>query len=269
MAEAYNDEEFYKDDGESLDIQSLIEHVIKRLWIIAIVGVLCAFVGFIYSAYFQTEMYAASTTVYVLDRESDSRSNNALTGALSAGLQLTGDYAQIIKSNTVCAMVIEKLGIDLTPSALASMVTVATTSDETRVLRITVSSPNPAFSQSAANTLREVASEYLIRVMDLPNINLIDEAELPTEPYSPNVKKNVLIFLLAGVLLSGAVVVAQFMLDDTIKTEDDVRRRLELSVLGSVPNVTADGKPQQKKSVLDRYVQRIRLGAERRANHRR
>ncbi len=259
MTENFDGDELYTAEEDSFDLQALIGYLISHVWIIAIAAILMAMAGLFYSAYMQTPMYRASTTVYVLDRNSDT----VTTGALAAGLQLTGDYAQIIKSHTVCGMVIEDLSLNMTPSQLASMVSVSAAEDETRVLRISVSSPDPVFAQKAANSIRVVASDYLMSVMELPNINLIDEAELPVRPYSPNVKKTVVMFAAIGILIAGGLLVLKFLLDDTIKTEEDVKKRLGLSVLGMVPNEDKDGEGKKNKG-LSKYILRLSHSLERR-----
>ena len=52
---------------------------------------------------------------------------------------------------------------------------------------------------------------------------------------SPTVAKNTIIGALAGFVLSSGVVIASWLLNDTIRFEEDVERKLGLAVLGSVP----------------------------------
>jgi capsular polysaccharide biosynthesis protein len=66
-------------------------------------------------------------------------------------------------------------------------------------------------------------------------VNPIDEAKLPTSPSSPNVEKNTMIGFMIGFALSILVVAVMFILDDTIKTPDDIEKRLGVSVLASIP----------------------------------
>ena len=65
--------------------------------------------------------------------------------------------------------------------------------------------------------------------------SIMERAEVETSPVSPGVKKNVVIGILLGVLLSLSVLVIQFLLNDHIKTEEDVAKYLRLSTLAVIP----------------------------------
>lgn len=263
MTEIVNEDELYVEDRDGIDIQTIFSALISHLWLIVIAALVGALAGFIYSAHMKTPMYRTYTTVYVLDKNT---ADTVTTSALTAGQQLTGDYAQIIKSHTVCSMVIEELGLKMSPSQLAGMVSVSTESDETRVLRIAVSSSSPAMAQKIANSIRVVASDYLMRVMELPNINLIDEAELPVRPYKPDVRKTVIWAAVVTLLIACALIVIKTLLDDTIKTEDDVKRRLGLSVLGMVPDLQTANHGAKKKRGISKYANRLSILMQRRSH---
>lgn len=68
-----------------------------------------------------------------------------------------------------------------------------------------------------------------------PNvIQVIEPASLPTTPIGPRVANNVAAAALIGLLLAGAAAFGIETIDDTIKSPDDARATLGLSVLGSV-----------------------------------
>ena len=65
---------------------------------------------------------------------------------------------------------------------------------------------------------------------------IIDEATLPTSPSNPVSKLRVLIAAMVGAVLVYVVFFVLFLLDDKINSADDVRKYLEISVLGEIPN---------------------------------
>ncbi|QYJ06371.1 GumC family protein [Qipengyuania flava] len=67
------------------------------------------------------------------------------------------------------------------------------------------------------------------------NLSLIDVAEVPREPSSPNLALNVLVALVAGLAAAGAFVFLREQLDDVIRSPDDVENKLKLSMLGLIP----------------------------------
>jgi capsular polysaccharide biosynthesis protein len=65
---------------------------------------------------------------------------------------------------------------------------------------------------------------------------IIEEGKIPKHRTSPSTEKNALLGLLAGMLLCGIVVVIYAVLDDTIKSEDDITKYLGITTLASVPD---------------------------------
>lgn len=75
------------------------------------------------------------------------------------------------------------------------------------------------------------------------NISIVDRAQVPAGRFSPSVSKNVLIGLMLGMLLGVAIAFVLEFLDDTLKTPDDIERRLKLTVLGIIPKLTGKQTP--------------------------
>jgi len=69
------------------------------------------------------------------------------------------------------------------------------------------------------------------------NIAVIDRAQVPGGPYSPNGAMNLIIGVLVGLLLGIALAFLLEFLDDTLTTPEDVEQRLRLSVLGIIPRL--------------------------------
>jgi polysaccharide biosynthesis transport protein len=80
---------------------------------------------------------------------------------------------------------------------------------------------------------------------DVNTLSVIEEASIPTRPISPNVRTNVMIAAVIGlVLAAGGVFVIEY-LDDTIKSVDDVQRHLNLSTIGSIPRFFGSDYPSK------------------------
>ena len=106
---------------------------------------------------------------------------------------------------------------------------------DTRIIAITVEDPDPAMAQTLANEIRDVAADHIKDVMDIEAVNVAEEANLPENPSSPSVMKWTALGIMAGVCLCAGVILLRFLLDDTIKTSEDVERYLGLSTLAMIP----------------------------------
>ena len=68
-------------------------------------------------------------------------------------------------------------------------------------------------------------------------VSIVDRALVPGGPFSPNLRNNLLISILIGFIIGAGVAFGIEFIDDTIKNPDDVRNRLNLTLLGVVPSV--------------------------------
>lgn len=218
-------------DVVEIDLMEIFGLMLHRLWLIILCAVAAGAVGYAVSRFVLTEEFESTTRIYVLNRQND----DTLTYTdVQLGTQLTKDFREIIKSRYVLEQVIDICGLAESSGSLASRVSVDTQTD-TRIVTITVTDTDPARAQYIANELREAAAERIKNVMDIQAVNVVDEANLPTVPSAPSVTKWTAIGFLLGAFLCMAVVLIQFLLDDTIKTSDDIEKYLGLSTLGMIP----------------------------------
>lgn len=232
-------------DVVEIDLMEIFGLMLHRLWLIILCAVAAGAAGYAVSRFVLTEEYESTTRIYVLNRQND----DTLTYTdVQLGTQLTKDFREIIKSRYVLEQVIDICGLEDSSSSLASRVSVDTQTD-TRIVTITVTDTDPARAQYVANELREAAAERIMYVMDIQAVNVVDEANLPTAPSAPSVTKWTAIGFLLGAFLCMVVVLIQFLLDDTIKTSDDIEKYLGLSTLGMIPmREEKEGKEHEKGS---------------------
>lgn len=66
-------------------------------------------------------------------------------------------------------------------------------------------------------------------------VSIVDHAEVPGGPFRPNLFKNLIIGFLVGLVAGIASAVGLDTLNDTIKTRQDVRTKLDIACLGAIP----------------------------------
>ena len=72
-------------------------------------------------------------------------------------------------------------------------------------------------------------------------VSIVDRAEPPVGPFKPNMMLNLLVGLMLGLLGGVAAALALEFLNDTIKTPEDVRGKLDLPSLGAIPKKKGAG----------------------------
>lgn len=245
----------YSNDEIEIDLREVFILLISKMWLIVLVGILTAAVGFALSAFLIAPTFESTSKIYILNKQQE---NTVTYSDVQLGTQLTKDYAQLITSRLVLEKVIEDLNLaetdeDMNYEAMLKKVEVTTPTD-TRILSITVTDHNPVMAMEIANCVREVAAIHIKNVMDIEAVNVVETANLPMEKAGPSITKWTLIGGCIGVFLVMAMVLVVFFLDDTIKTSDDVEKYLGLSTLALIPLDTQQAtaknnkkKPEKKK----------------------
>jgi len=107
-----------------------------------------------------------------------------------------------------------------------------------------------------ADTNRELYKGLLQRMKEagvsagltISNIQVVDQAEVPTSPYKPNKRLNLLLAAVIGLFLGVGLAFFFEYLDNTVKTPEDVEQLTRLPSFGMVPEIS--------------YEKRKRLGKE-------
>ena len=232
---------------DEIDLVELFYLLWGHAWQIILCLVLGAGLALGYTKLLVTPLYQATSSIYIV-----SASNNSVVNLtdLQIGAQLTADYQELILSRPLLEDVIENLeltnaeGEPMSTAALSRMITITNT-DDTRILKVTVTSPDPQESADIANELIDQACIYLPQIMP----NLVEEAIPPTQKSSPSTAKNVMLGGLLGACLACGVLVVRYLMNDTFVTPDDVVKYLGVQPLAVIPEADLgefNGKKQKK-----------------------
>lgn len=231
-----------QDDGIEIDLMEVFTVLLHKAGVIFLAGMLVALLAIVGTKLLITPQYQSVTKMYVLNKQD----NNILTSSdLQTSTLLTKDYAEIIKSRKVTEAVIAQLGLDLRHEDMLNKMEVVTSTDN-RIVTIKVLDPDPFLARDIANAIRDTAAEHIQNVMNSEAVNVVDEANVPDSKYSPSVMKNGLIGGMLGCVLAVAVILIQYLRNDTIRVSEDVERYLNLSVLGTIPFEKTDSKKKKK-----------------------
>ena len=227
-------------EDDEINIVELLYRLIEKWKIIALASLLGALIAAVYTFCFITPMYTATSKLYVVNTK-DSAIN---LSDLQIGNYLASDYTEVFSNWHVHEMVLQRLGLDYTYSQLAGMVSVKNPKD-TRILYVSVVSDDPQEAKDMADTYAQVAREFIAVKMDTEQPNIFEEALLPSGPSSPNKSKNVIMGFMIGLILSCGMIVAQFLMDDRLRSADDIEKYVQLPTLGIMPKQTKSAQPRR------------------------
>lgn len=221
---------FNEEDEVEIDLLELFYALRHRLWMVILAAIIGGGIFGAFSKFVLTPQYQSTTMLYILSKETTLTS----LADLQIGSQLTQDYKIIIVSRPVLEEVIQKLGLNLDYDELKAKLTIDNPTN-TRILSITAQDADPAIAKSVADTVGETASSYIGDIMEMVPPKIIERGIIPTRKSSPSNTKNAVIGAVIGIFLACGAVVLEVIMNDTVVTEEDVARYLDLTVLASVP----------------------------------
>jgi tyrosine-protein kinase Etk/Wzc len=78
------------------------------------------------------------------------------------------------------------------------------------------------------------------------NVSIIDSAEVPLAPVSPNVKLNLMMGILVGLVLAIGVAFFLEFIDDSLKSTEEVERNVKRPIYGIIPRIAAPRVPDEE-----------------------
>ena len=174
--------------------------------------------------------YEATAKLYVLNAN-DSAVN---LSDLQIGAYLASDYLEVFKTWEVHEMVVANLGLTYPYETLGKMLTVSNPGG-TRILYITVRSGDPREAAAIANEYAAVARKYIADTMATEQPTHFSVALAAPAPVNANKTMRILQGLILGAFLAIAYIAVRFMLDDKLRTADDILRYTDMPTLALVP----------------------------------
>lgn len=226
---------------EELELREYWAIIRKRWKLVLILPFLLAIVSGLLSFFVIQPEYKSETTLLVNQKPSNTQ--NVQYDAIMASQALVKTYSDIIKSNTVEQQVVSNLQLPFPVSQLDKMVTVSAP-DQSEVIQVNVTSKSASLSTDIANALASVFQTKAQSLMEVQNVQIVDPAVTPAHPVpvKPNKKLNIAIAFILGLMVSVGIAFLLEYLDNRIRTEEDVRRYLNLPVLGGIMDYEIENK---------------------------
>ena len=227
-----------KDESEiEIDLLDLLMYFQTKIVIIIAAFIIGALVAGLVTKFLITPKYTATSTMYMVSSSSDSVVD--LTD-LNIGTTISADYVELSKTRPIVEGVARDLDLDYTYEQMLGMISLTVVTN-TRIIKISVTSADKYEAQQIANALAVKAETELPRLMDAPKPNIAERAIVPERKSSPSMTKNTLIGALAAMLLVLAVLTVLYLMDDTVKTADDVEKNFGVMPLTTIPEGKIEG----------------------------
>ncbi len=223
---------------EELDLKELFGIFwAKKVHIILLILIFIV-IGFIYSYIFLVPEYQSITQILLAKSNAttqDGTTQGMTTSQVTLNQQLVSTYSELVKSESVLTQVKDNLKIDKSIEELRKNITVST-KDDTEIIQISVVDEDAEMAKNIANEVANVFIEQIAKgYYAMDNVYVVDEAKVEEEPYNINHLKDLAIFGAIGFVVACVYVLIANMLDTTVKSKEDIEKKLGLTVLTTIP----------------------------------
>ena len=236
-----------------MTIADLLQIVRKHL-ASAIISFVVVFAAVAAVTFIMPPKYTATAEVfatYAGQSGETQTTNDMSSGANYLNTQIK-TYPELVKTEAVLQPVIKDLGLDMTTTDLAGVVT-ATNPTNTFMVDISAEVDDPQQAADIANSVAKNLSDQISS--DLYNnssssgspikLTVVQKAQTPTGQSSPNIPLYLAMGLILGIIVGIGVALLKDILNTKVDSTDDVRELTHASSLGTVPQATIlnDSRP--------------------------
>lgn len=215
---------------DTIDLVELFWVLVNHWKIILLTMLITAMLAGVYYLVGVKPSYQADASIFITNNESV-----ITVSDLQLSSELTEDYAKIIKSRNVLKQVIKELDLDLDYRELSKLVSV-TNPDNSHIITITVTCGDVELCRDIANSLMNIGLDRIYQVVGSSEPTVIDYSEAEAvDEITPALTKYLAIGLLLGLIAACGLICVRYMTDTTLKTEDDLKRYLDIPVLSVIP----------------------------------
>lgn len=232
---------------EELDLKELFFMFWNKKLEIILITLMFVAVGIGYSYFFVKPEYTSTTSLVLAQSSSSGQTGDDAISAtdLTMNSKLVSTYSELIKRKAILGQVCENLNIpESNIQELRGKIKV-NSAKNTEIIEISVTNKDPNIAAAIANEIAKVFGEKIVEIYNISNVYLLDRAEANAVPSNINHMKDVVIFAFIGLVIAAVYVLIANMLDNTIKTEQDVEATTELLVLSSIPNYDVEIKSKR------------------------
>lgn len=238
---------FKEDEASNFNLMDVWHIFIWHIIPILAAAVICVAALYGYTKFFKVPKYKSTATVYILKQEQGT--DYAYTQSdFSLALNVVNDCVYMIKSSEVLDEVIEELGLPMTDSDLSKCISTRNP-EGTRILEVSVETTSPEQSKRIVDAVCRIGAEKISATMSLDQVNIYSLGKVPTRPSNATGLLRYAVVGFGAALIVFIAFFLAFLFDDKVRTEEDVAKYLNLTVLGVIPNASdVSGKKYKKYS---------------------
>lgn len=235
-------------DEMEIDLSEIFHILLRKWWMILMSALIGAILAVGITKFAVQPLYQSKAMLYILTNTTSVTS----VADLQIGTAVSRDFEVIATSKPVIDAAIEMLqreeGVTFTRGEIGSMLTV-TNQEDTRILSIEAVSNDPEYACMVANAVTEKTASRMAEIMKSDPPTIVEMAEVSEAPINVNVVRNAMIGFLLGALVVCGVLIVRHMINNNIRTEEDIEKYLKETTLVVIPYIkNKENKREELKS---------------------
>jgi capsular exopolysaccharide synthesis family protein len=210
--------------------------VLRARWKVIVVVTLLVLAATAAAVSSMTRVYTASASFYLAAKDNSNGTENRGTYAITTNDLST--YVAVLGSPAVMEPLRGRLGLPAgTPIDVS-----ATVAKDSSILTVTAHSTDPELAADIANAtgpqLADVADQFSVLLKSTGQsvtATTVSPASVPGAPTSPDVTRDLLLGLLAGLCLGTGLAFVRHTLDTKVRSDADVKALSTSPILGKLP----------------------------------
>lgn len=215
-----------------------IAYALKKRWkLIALITIIATLVSAILSFFVIKPQYEASTKLFIGKQET--QDNNAYNNSdVMMYQKLMKTYAEIVKTSDLVTKAVDNAKLDYNQKEIDGILKnlTVTPSADTQILDLKYKGKDPKEVLEVTNAITDEFISESKKLIPNGNLQIIQAAQLPENPVSPNKKLNIVIAFVLGLMVGVGVVLLLEYLDNTFKSRDELEKALDLPIIGTIPD---------------------------------
>ena len=250
-----------------INLKEAFRYILYKAWIVVLATIFTVIIAFVYTNITYKPVYSSNTKLFISNEADNTNlSSNDWTlskqYAVSSPDFITIDFCQVVANrlNNIglepgeapydCSKYLGTKSFrdffnevsngagDITAESIYNSLTIASNSNSC-TMTVACTTSNATLSAIIANAIADSFEDYLADVLETDHVKakVLNTAKVSEEPYNNKTSRNIILGAFIGIFLSCGALFLAFILDDKIKSPEDVEKYLGISVLGSIPEL--------------------------------
>ncbi len=234
----------------TIDLMRIVNACLRKWWIILFAALICGTGALLSAKYYVKPTYQSVTKIYVNSSEISLGNISISAKDISASNSVVDVYLEILNTKKIMDIISEKSGLSYTHTQMMGMIN-AVSSNDTPVLKITVTSYSQDEAQLIASTISKVLPDAISETIMGAYTVVIDDA-YPLGAITPNYAQKAAVGAMIGALIVIIIIALIDMFSSELISEEDIHDITDIPIIGHI----SDFGTKEKVGRYNRYYYR-------------